>query len=278
LKKINQNIDGCLNKPILIDVTYKETTSPKHVIIFSHGFKGFKDWGSFNKIAEYFALNDFVFVKFNFSYNGTTPDSPLDFADLSAFGNNNFCKELDDLKLVIDWVYNNKFLENEIDIDNISLFGHSRGGGISIINASDNRINKIVSWASPSDLLRKLPSGDKLKLWEKTNVAYVYNGRTKQNMPMYFQFYKNCIDNKDRLSIKQSLRKINKPHLIVHGSEDSTVLLNDALEMKSWGKKTKLYIIDSANHVFDSFHPYDLDVFPTDLKEALDVTISFLKG
>ncbi len=278
LKKINQIIDGCLNKPILIDVTYNETISPKHIVIFSHGFKGFKDWGSFNKIAEYFALNNFVFVKFNFSYNGTTPQEPLDFVDLSAFGNNNFCKELDDLRLVINWIFNNRSLENEIDTDNISLFGHSRGGGISIINAFDNRINKVVSWASPSDLLRKLPSGHKLNIWKKTNVAYVYNGRTKQNMPMYFQFYENCIQNQHRLNIKRSLQQMNKPHLIVHGSEDETVSLDEALQMKSWNKKTKLHIIDGANHVFDSFHPYNLDVFPSDLKEALDVTISFLKG
>ena len=33
-------------------------------------------------------------------------DQPIDFPDLEAFGNNNYTKELDDLRSVIDWVEN----------------------------------------------------------------------------------------------------------------------------------------------------------------------------
>ncbi|WP_435524823.1 hypothetical protein [Chryseobacterium indoltheticum] len=36
-------------------------------------------------------------VKFNFSHNGTTVEDPENFADLEAFGNNNYSKELSDL-------------------------------------------------------------------------------------------------------------------------------------------------------------------------------------
>ena len=144
LKKETHTIIGSANKPILIDTTYQENSKPKKVVVFSHGFKGFKDWGPFNKIAETFAENDFVFVKFNFSHNGTTIDDAVNFVDLDAFGNNNFCKELDDVGFVLDWV-------EEYFIDaKIFLFGHSRGGGISILKSGeDSRINKIVS-VSPS--------------------------------------------------------------------------------------------------------------------------------
>ena len=39
-----------------------------------------------------------------------------------------------------------------IDIQNITVIGHSRGGGISIIKASeDQRITKLITWASVSD-------------------------------------------------------------------------------------------------------------------------------
>mgnify|MGYP002020764100 CR=1 FL=1 len=58
--------------------------------------------------------------------------------------------------------------------NSINLLGHSRGGGISLLKtAEDSRISKVVSWASPSDLLRKLPSGDKLKLWVR-NIWMLY--------------------------------------------------------------------------------------------------------
>jgi len=272
-KKYNTIIKGSSKKEILIDTTFYEESVTNEVVVFSHGFKGFKDWGPFNKIAEHFASNGFVFVKFNFSYNGTSIDSPSDFVDLEAFGNNNFCKELDDLGLVIDWVVN-KFTNSKI-----TLFGHSRGGTISILkSAEDDRISNVTSWASPSDFLAKLPVYEKANKWKESNVAYIYNGRTKQNMPLYYQFYENCIANADRLNIKNAVINMQVPHLHVHGDADPTVLIDEAHNIKSWNSKTHLHIIKGGNHVFDGCHPYDLIAFPKDLKDAIDTTIDFLKG
>ena len=108
-------------------------------------------------------------------------------------------------------------------------------------------------------------------------MAYIFNGRTKQNMPMYFQFYENCKANSKRLNIQDAVTKMRIPHLVVHGSEDPTVLLTDAKNIKSWNANTRLHIIEGANHVLGGFHPYDLEKFPEDLQEAVDVTIAFLK-
>jgi pimeloyl-ACP methyl ester carboxylesterase len=96
-------------------------------------------------------------------------------------------------------------------------------------------------------------------------------------MPMYFQFYKNCQENKNRLNIENAVRKMSIPHLVVHGSEDPTVLLTEAENIKSWNADIHLHIIDGANHVLGSFHPYNLDKFPKHLQEAIDSTIAFLK-
>ena len=68
------------------------------------------------------------------------------------------------------------------------------------------------------------------------------------------------------------------PHLVVHGSDDSTVLIDEANALKSWNMNLNLHIIKGANHVLGGFHPYDLEEFPKNLQEAIDVTINFLKG
>ncbi len=280
IQKLNNIVvQGSAGKPILIDATFNGNKQPKQVVVFCHGFKGFKDWGPFNKIATHFAEQDIVFVKFNFSFNGTTIDDPSNFGDLKAFGNNNFCKELDDLGLVLDWIENCKELKGEVDSSKISLFGHSRGGSIAMLKtAEDRRVDKLIAWASPSNFLDRLPKGEKLEKWKEMNVAYIYNGRTKQNMPMYFQFYENCIANAERLNIQNAVTKMNIPHLLVHGSEDPTVLLTEAENIKSWNSNIGLHIIEGANHVLGGFHPYDLEEFPNDLQEAVDVTLDFLKG
>ena len=271
-------IDGSAGKPILIDITFKKTNCPKNIVLFSHGFKGFKDWGPFPNIAEHFAENNLVFVKFNFSYNGTTIINPMDFEDLDAFGNNNFSKELDDLGLVIDYLTTSKELNKEFKSNQITLFGHSRGGAISLLKSDeDDRIANVVSWASPSNFIDILPKDEKVAKWKQTNVAYIYNGRTKQNMPMYYQFYENCIANADRLNIEKAVSNLKVPHLHIHGDADPTVLIEEAHNMKSWNKNTILHIIKDANHVFDGCHPYNLSKFPPDLQKAIDVTIAFLK-
>ena len=275
----NLVLEGSAGKPILIDATFIANKKAKKVVVFCHGFKGFKDWGPFNKIATHFAKQDIVFVKFNFSFNGTTIDSPSDFEDLKAFGNNNFCKELDDLTLVLDWIENSKELKGEVDTSNITLFGHSRGGSIAMLKAAeDRRVAKIIAWASPSNFLDRLPKVEKLVKWREMNVAYIYNGRTKQNMPMYFKFYENCISNAERLNIQNAVAKISVPHLVVHGSDDPTVLFTEAENIKSWNTNAQLHIIEGANHVLGGFHPYDIDKFPAHLQEAVDVTLDFLKG
>ena len=98
---ITQNIavKGQHNKPIVTDLFFKQNTDKKPVVIFCHGYKGFKDWGAWNIMAEAFANAGLFFVKFNFSHNGGTLEQPIDFPDLEAFGNNTYTKELDDLEI-----------------------------------------------------------------------------------------------------------------------------------------------------------------------------------
>ena len=48
----NIAIQGKHQKPIVTDVFYNEAQQPQKVIIFCHGYKGFKDWGAWNLMAE----------------------------------------------------------------------------------------------------------------------------------------------------------------------------------------------------------------------------------
>ena len=68
------------------------------------------------------------------------------------------------------------------------------------------------------------------------------------------------------------------PHFHVHGDADTTVLIDEAYNIKRWNYRTKLHIIKGANHVFDGCHPYNFAAFPTDLKDAIYSSVLFLKG
>ena len=262
-------------KEILLDLNLNSATNLP-LVIFCHGFKGFKDWGPFNEVSKQFVNSGLNFLKFNFSFNGVTVNDPNNFVDLEAFGNNNFTIELEDLESVISWSL--KQLEDKVDTNQIYLMGHSRGGGISILKSSQNKhIKKVVSWASVSDFERRILN-DKLDLWKERGVAYVFNVRTNQQMPLYYQFYEDFIANKEMLSIKKASKSLQIPVLIVHGDNDETVYFKEAEELKSWISHSHLLKIEDCDHAFNAKHPFDIQTIPKELKVAIEESISFFKG
>ncbi|MBJ2173924.1 alpha/beta hydrolase [Aureibaculum sp. A20] len=273
----NIQLEGKHQKSILTDVFYLEDNKPKPVVIFAHGYKGFKDWGCWDLVAEKFAQNGIFFIKFNFSHNGGTVKQPIDFPDLEAFGQNNFIKELDDLESVIDWINNKGEYQDEIDLSNIILIGHSRGGGIVTLKASeDNRISKVITWAAVSDYGSRFPTGEILDLWKKHGISYIENSRTKQKLPHYYKFYENFIENKQRLHIKSAAQNLKIPTLIIHGTDDETVPLNEAKDLNTWNKNSELFIIENANHSFGGKHPWEKKSLPPDLLEIVQKSILFI--
>src|SRR5688572_29264502 len=143
-------IRGSNGFPIALDIFYETNKGAQPLLIYAHGFNGFKDWGNFDLIAKQLCLAGFALVKFNFSHNGTSPAQPTEFVNLEAFGLNNYSKQLYDLEQVINWIADT---ENEFAFalkqDAMYLLGHSMGGGICILFANaDARIKKLVTWAA----------------------------------------------------------------------------------------------------------------------------------
>jgi pimeloyl-ACP methyl ester carboxylesterase len=266
-------------KPIIWDAFFNATQNSKPLVIFCHGYKGFKDWGSWNLVAEAFKNENLFFVKFNFSHNGGTVENPIDFPDLNAFAENNYSKELQDLKDILNYLLSdeNPFID-EIDKNNITLIGHSRGGGIATIFASeDSRITNLITWASVCDFANRTATIGDLEQWKKDGVKYVLNGRTKQQMPHKYQFYEDFKANETRLNIELATIKIKIPQLIIHGNLDSSISFEEAEKLHHWNPDSMLVSIDNANHVFGSKHSWENEKLPEELKKVVDESLSFIK-
>jgi pimeloyl-ACP methyl ester carboxylesterase len=274
----NLLIEGKHSKPIVTDVFYEETNQPKKIIVFCHGYKGFKDWGAWNLMAEAFSNAGFFFIKFNFSHNGGTVEQPIDFPDLEAFGNNNYTKELDDLESVIDWIATNADFKSEVDINNISIIGHSRGGGIVLLKANeDARVQKVISLAGVSDYKSRFPKKEKFQEWAEKGVYFVKNGRTRQEMPHFYQFYEDFQKNEQRLNIQKASINLKIPFLIIHGNKDTSVSIKEAENLHKWNLKSSFKIIESADHVFNVSHPWEDQKMSKELEEVTKLCVAFLK-
>lgn len=278
IREKNFSIPGKHNKPIITDVFYNPDRQLKPIVIFCHGYKGFKDWGAWNLVAEEFARQGLFFIKFNFSHNGGTAENPIDFPDLEAFGQDNYSKQLDDLETIINWITTTKQFTSDAAVSKLNLIGHSRGGGIVLLKAAaNNAVKKVVTWAGVSDFESRFPTGNKLEEWKKEGVYYIENGRTKQKMPHYIQFYEDFQENQDKLNIKKAVKKLSIPQLIVHAKNDSSVKVEEALQLHKWHPKSELYLLENSNHVFDSKHPWEKDELSPDLEDITQKTIKFLK-
>lgn len=277
LSKItNHCINGKHGHRIAIDCVYQNDGGTKPLVIFSHGFKGFKDWGHFNRTADYFANRGFVFVKFNFSHNGHTISRPKECTEIERFGNNNFSKELDDLGSVIDWVSEEPRLSGVVDHQKICLLGHSRGGGISILKAAeDSRISKLVTWAAVGDFASRY-NAEQLESWKENGRIDIVNGRTGQILPLYYQLYQDFKENSSRLDIPKASAKIDIPFLIVHGTGDEAVSFEAAKKLHHQCQDSQLLLIENSGHTFEGKHPMgEKEKYPENLKQVVEETISF---
>ncbi len=274
IKKQYFNIPGAKGRSMLMDLTFDDALKKAPLVIFAHGFKGFKDWGSHNLVADYFAENGFRFLKFNFSHNGTTTDNPIDFADLIAFSDNTFTMELDDLNTVIDFVCGGSGIPVA---PWVYLIGHSMGGGISIIKtAEDERVKKLVTMASISGFKNLWPREIE-EQWRLQGITYMLNKRTGQQLPLKVSLLNDLDKHPARLNILAKAAQVKQPWLIVHGDEDPTVPLAHAEEIKAAQPHAEFLIVHGADHTFGSSHPYLNDTLPPFLLEFCKQAIAFFK-
>ncbi|GAA4095504.1 alpha/beta hydrolase family protein [Mucilaginibacter panaciglaebae] len=273
IKQEHFTLPGSKGRAMLMDLTYDSRHKTAPLVIFSHGFKGFKDWGTHNLVARHFAQNGYRFLKFNFSHNGTTPDNPVDFTDLIAFADNTFSIELDDLNTVIDFACNGTAIPRT---HHVYLIGHSMGGGINIIKtAEDKRVKKLVTMASISNFHNLWPKTAEQQ-WRLQGVMYMLNSRTNQQMPLKSTLLDDLERNPGRLDIPAKAMQITQPWLIVHGTEDKTVPLSHAKELHKAQPSARLSVIKGADHTFGGTHPYAKNSLPPHLLDFCEQAIEFL--
>lgn len=276
----NNTIEGAAGRPILLDILYK-TENPAPVVIYAHGFNGFKDWGQFDLIGKQFVAAGFCFIKFNFSHGGTSPEHPEEFVDLEAYGHNNYSKELHDLQAVINWVLDKGNPHQQaIDPSKIYLLGHSRGGGVVLLKAAEeSRVKAVTTWASVSQ--SKTPWGswppERLDKWKKSGVEYYTNSRTKQQLPLYYQLYEDYQVNRERLDIIGAVRRLTIPLLICHGTNDEAVPVSNAYDLKEAAQNAELFLVPT-DHVFGRKHPWTAAQLPEAAQAVVDKTIAFFQS
>ena len=172
--------------------------------------------------------------------------------DLPGFGNSSeptYGYTIYDYYEVIDE------LLTKLKIDNPILIGHSFGGRIAIVYAAKKKVDKLVLLYSPFKrslkkntlkvkilkTLKKIPVLNELEAFMKTKIG---STDYKNATPMMRTILVNTV-NED---LTEYLKQINAPTLLVWGSLDNDVSLEDAKYAESIMKDAGLIIYEGATH------------------------------
>ena len=255
-------LTGADGGPLRVDV--RSGARPGEVrpaVVICHGFKGFKDWGMFPRLADRLARAGFLAVSFNFSGSGVSGGDEFD--EPERWYRQKPSADLADLRAVVDYLVAN-------GSQWIALVGHSRGGGLAIVQAArDARIRALVTWSAVDHFLR-WPM-DVIQRWRETGTVDVVNQRTGRD----------ALDDWDRygdnlLDVMAAAHQIRVPWLIVHGTEDATVPVEVGriLAEVSGAAETETLIVEGASHTFGARHPW-VGATP-ELDQVFERTLLFL--
>ena len=242
-------LPGADGGPLRLDIRTGQRPGEKRpAVVICHGFKGFKDYSFFPKVAERLAAAGFVAVTFNFSGSGVSDGEEFDEPD--RFSHSRPSNDVKDLATVVEYAVSegNGWL---------GLLGHSRGGGTVVLHAgSDARVKSLVTWAAIDDYVRMTPEA--VAQWRRDGKTDVVNARTGLVLPLYTDTLDDLDAHGAALDILAAAARIEVPWLIVQGTADSAVGPEVAhrLAAASQSPRTEMFLVEGGDHGFGTRHPW----------------------
>ena len=277
ISKISASVPSTENLPIYYDLYYpanrKEDDLP--VILFLHGFKGFKDWGAFPEGCRELSKKGFAVLAMNFSLNGVGK-SMTEFDQLDLFARETLSKDLEDVGTVIK-ALKEKVITGQgvsLDADTIGVLGHSRGGHTAVAASAEYpEIKCLVTWSAVADYNARW-SDDMISDWEERGVTEIKNGRTGQIMPVKEVVFNDAMENADRLMAVKRVRVLNIPALFVHAKGDEGVPYSEAVKLYEYctAEDKKIELIPGSGHTFDTAHPFEAEQLPEPFAKVVNMS------
>jgi pimeloyl-ACP methyl ester carboxylesterase len=231
-----------------VDVrTAEREGESRPLVVICHGFKGFKDWGFFPKVAERLAVAGFTAVSFNFSGSGVSDGDTFD--QLDRWAHQTLTGDLQDLNTVIEHLAPESFRR-------VGLLGHSRGGALAVLQAArDRRVAALVTWAAVAGFMR-WPE-EEMRKWRDEGRIEVLNTRTGQLMPIYRQALDDFEANRETLDVAAAASRLRIPWLLAHGEADESVPFQESERLHAAaGGPVEFERVEGAGHTFGIKHPW----------------------
>jgi alpha-beta hydrolase superfamily lysophospholipase len=250
------------------------------VLILSHGFKGYKDYGFVPRLAADAAAAGLVTHRFNFSHSGVTNSTEL-FDRPDLFKKDTWNKQVADLTAVLEATAKGPLAGAGLPV---VLYGHSRGGVTSALCASqlDGRqlrpLVGLVLAAAPASAVR-LTDEQRAELRDRGKLASP-SSRTGQTLWVGVRWLEEAeADPAGHDPLRAVAAVGDLPLLVMHGTGDDTVTPDAAHAYHRVRPDAQLHLIEGAGHTFNAPNPLPLDAdVPQATREMIDTAIGFAMG
>ncbi|HEX9727527.1 MAG TPA: alpha/beta fold hydrolase [Gemmatimonadales bacterium] len=266
---------GADGGPLRGDVRRAPRSVAGPAVVICHGFKGFKDWGFFPKLADRLARAGFAAVSFNFSGSGVGPDGEH-FTEPDRFGHATYASDLKDLATVIDAIHGGTLVTGMSSPASLGLFGHSRGGGAVVLRAggrTDEAVNAMVTWSAIGKAFRWGP--ETIRQWRETGKLDITNMRTGEVLPLYTDLLDEVEgDWEGRFDLPAAASRVRVPWLMVHGEADEAVPVSEGRMLWEQTERRATFMpIAHGSHTYGAKHPWAGTTM--ELDRAMEATVNW---
>lgn len=190
--------------------------------------------------------------------------------DLPGFGKSEEPKQAWNVNDYVEMLHT--IIQN-LKLKNVSLIGHSYGGKICLLYASKYEVKKLVLLASPYKkeikkeslklktlrTLKKVPGLNKLENFAKKHIG---STDYKNASPIMRETLVNTVN----LDITEEAKKVKAPTLLIWGTNDEAVNIDEAYELENIMKDAGLVVYEGLSHY----------AYLEDLGKTINVLKSFL--
>ena len=238
-------------------------------VLIAHGFKGYKDYGMFPRLAGVLAGAGWATVRFNFAHSGMTRNHQT-FERPDLFALDTWNAQVRDLERLVGAVRDGSLLEVAPSAP-VVLLGHSRGGLASILAAGRGLpVELVISVAAPADPCR-LSEDHRAQLRSGTGVP-VQSDRTGQTLLVGPQFLHEITSDPAAHDVLGMAGRLGRRLVVVHGLEDRTVGVEDARAIAKRAGITPV-LVAGADHVFNVTTPHPPEAPPSPELAELEAAV-----
>ena len=181
-----------------------------------------------------------------------TKDFDIVIFDLPGFGNSSEPKEFFSCYDYVELIH--KALE-ELNVEKPIIIGHSFGGKLGLLYASKYETEKLVCLASPfcKEIQKVTMKAKLLKALKKVPVLNKLEDFAKRHMGSTDYrnasgVMRNILVGHVNLDIKEDIKKIKCPTLLIWGTNDEAVSIERAYELEKLIKDAGLVVYEGCTH------------------------------